>query len=266
MAERRGGALPQALAWNDPTGEQTALVELHGYAKRNTQQTPNVVANELVAFRLGTLLGLPMVPGAPMLVPPDHQEVAWISLAFDGDIRKTTPSVAPEVVAENHPDQAAGTVVFDLLIANHDRHPRNLAYRKRGRKGERLGLFDHDHALWGNSGLTPGEHLKHVTNRFMLDGPGLSGLRRNAHCLLPHLADYGLLMKWCDRVDQLLTDTAVGQVCWEAADLPGALGPTKGDAERLQDLLRLRRSELQPMIRNNLDKFPCLDVDEERLW
>lgn len=260
MAERTGAALPKAQAWRHPVDDRVTLVQLDGYGKQATQDEPNIVANEVVAFRIGTLLGLPMVPGAPMLLPPDHRQVAWVSLAYDADVSQATPSVDPGRIAADHPEQAAGTVVFDLLIANHDRHRRNLVYRRKGRRGDRLGLFDHDHALWGNSGLQPDEHLNRVKNNFMLDGSGMSELRRNRHCLLDHLNSLELLDRWCERAGRLVSDPVLEQICHEAVDLPGS-GLTKHDAKHLYEILRVRRMGLQELIDQNLDQFPGVDAD-----
>lgn len=260
MPERTGAALPKARAWRHPVDDRVTLVQLDGYGKQATQDEPNVVANELVAFRIGTLLGLPIVPGAAMFIPPTHRQVGWVSLAYDADVSQATPSVDPARIAAAHPEQAAGTVVFDLLIANHDRHRRNLAYRQKGRKSHRLGLYDHDHALWGNSGLQPHDHLNRTQNRFMLDGHGMSELRRNRHCLLDHLDNRELLDRWCERANRLVSDPALEQICHEAADLPGP-GPTKRDADYLCQVLRLRRSTLQQLIDQNLDQFPRIDAD-----
>lgn len=263
MEERPGPAFPKVVQWRNPAGARAGYVtpvELHGFAKISTADKPNVVANEFVAHRLGLLMGLPVVPGAAMLVSAKDRTLAWVSLAFDGDIRKQTPSVKPEQLATAEPNLTAGIVVFDLLIANLDRHRRNLAYRQTGRpKGERVALFDHDHSLWGNSGLSPRDHLDRVRGQFTLDGPGVSNLRRSRHCLLAHITSLCDLEEWCSRARKLLPDPVITQACLEAAALGG--GPNQGDADALDFFLRMRRDSLFKLIQDNLHHFPSTQPD-----
>lgn len=259
MAQRRSVALPKVRAWRDPASDRTIRVELEGFGKQATEGAPNVVANEFVAFRIGSLMGLPVVPGAPMLVPPSR-DVAWVSLALEGAVDRTPPSARPERIAAEYPEEAAGTVVFDLLIANHDRHRRNLACRSAGRKHSRLGLFDHDYALWGNSAGGPREHLEYVGRNFMLQGTSMTGGRLNRHCLLDHVDDHQKLMAWCDRAAELVSDAVIARICGEAAELPGP-GPDADDARALQQLLRLRRASLRDLVNQNIDEFPSVDTN-----
>lgn len=258
MKERPGPAFPRVVQWRNPAGDRAGdvtPVELHGFAKISTTDKPNVVANEFVAHRIGSLMGLPVVPGAAMLVSASGHTLAWVSLAFDGDVRKQTPSIKPEQLATAEPDLTAGIVVFDLLIANLDRHRRNLAYRRAGRpKGERVALFDHDHSLWGNSGLSPRDHLERVSGQFILDGPGVSNLRRNRHCLIDHVTSLWALEKWCSRARTLLPDSVIAQACNEAAALDG--GPNQSDADALNYFLRMRRDRLFKLIQDNVHHFP----------
>jgi hypothetical protein len=154
-----------AAAFKAPVGEgvsDTWEVDLKGYAKLNSDESPYCVANEYVAARLGQMVGLPVPPGGVIQGRTPSGGPAWVSLNFSpkGD---RLPPIDPPTVYEALPELCAGVVVFDVLIANGDRHRKNLAFLP---SKKRLEVFDHSHALLGIDKGAAIEHLSNVKDRF----------------------------------------------------------------------------------------------------
>ncbi len=237
-------------AWPAPTAgtaSDTRRVELLGYAKLNSSGGPACVANEYVCGRLGELIGLPVPPGAVIKGPPGVAP-AWVTLSFS-DV--PLPPIDPAEVARRVPALAAEVVVFDVLIANEDRHPRNLAFFSADR---RLEVFDHSHALLGAGAGAGIGRLDRVRDAFVVDGA--SG--GNTHCLLDRLTDAMAVKRAVELAQREVRDLAVRRVCGEAERL--GIGLAKGDGAMLADHIISRRQRLDQIIRSNLTAFRAIPV------
>lgn len=145
------------------------LCTLSGVAKRNSDNAPYAVPNELICGRLGLLIGLPVPPGA--VVSTDDGKLAYVSLRF-GPKEEPPPPLSPKEFVEDNPSIAAGVIAFDCWIANPDRHEHNLAYVRDEPKIP-VTVFDHSHALLGSSAGAAVQRL-----RSMVDDPLVSGILR----------------------------------------------------------------------------------------
>lgn len=236
-----------AVMWRSPVGNSatgTRQVELKGYGKVNSPAFPHTVANEFVASRLADRLGLPVPAGA--LIPGDAEDepLAWVSLAFTGE---TPPPVDPAAVAAAQPSMAAAVLVFDLLIANTDRHAGNLHYR--GSNGL-LYVYDHSHALLGTESAVPA-YLDLMRDSFAIDG----AIRGNRHCLLDHVATAALVQASIDEVCYSLKDPFLKRVSEEVRDL-ALVGAD--DAERLMAFLSHRRDNLKKLVADHHGEFKAI--------
>ncbi len=120
--------------------------EVTGVAKEHFGGAKHVV-NELLANRLAIAVGLPVPPGE--LLVDDNGVIHYMSLYFGIDGETPPPIDFKEFVAQR-PRLAAGTLLFDLVIGNYDRHVYNLAFQPEA--GLETILFDHSEALFGAFG------------------------------------------------------------------------------------------------------------------
>lgn len=161
-------------------------VGVAGVAKSSSQEVPYLVANEFICARLAQSLLLPVPPG--FLVQNNHE--AWfVSLNFNLS-GEDLPPAHPRRVAQSFPDLATGIVLFDVWVANLDRHRGNLAFDS---EAERLQIFDHGSALF----VGGADHMDNVRR-------GALHIGALDHCLVPCLQDDTYIAKWVERITELL--------------------------------------------------------------
>jgi hypothetical protein len=206
--------------------------------KGNPKPPPFDIANEYVAAELGRLLRLP-VPPSFVADLPGGEGIAFCSLGFNLAAEQLPPCNPAEVAAAE-PNLASGIIVFDIWIANSDRHTRNLSYQAT-RAPHRLNVFDHSHAL-----LRDLDSLS--WNRGRLGSDGARGAR---HCLLDHVETGMHFPGWIERV-QSIPQFAIKAIVEDAKEL--------GLSEELtDDLIRFlleRRDDLHRLIAENRAEFP----------
>jgi hypothetical protein len=76
---------------------------------------------------------------------------------------------------------AVGVLLFDVLIANPDRHAMNV-HLDASRKPYRMSIFDHSHALFGYENGKADERLSALKDSLGISGGTVTG--QNRHCLL----------------------------------------------------------------------------------
>jgi hypothetical protein len=236
MVRVRKPHIYEAVAWKSPApgASDTRKVDLRGFAKLNSPAGPLCVANEYTCSRLGDRMGLPVPPGA--VLRTDTGEKAWVTLSFTAS---PLPPVNPRDVVALVPALAAEVVVFDILIANTDRHAGNLAFM---RADKRLEVFDHSHALMG-----PGAGAGVTRYHGFAGDLGLAGNQ----CLLPHLTDARHVMAAIEKVETNLTDQVIRRICGEAK----SLGVGLSSSGPLADAIIIRRDNLRDLIQRESHQF-----------
>jgi HipA-like protein len=235
------------VAWGNPVGQGatgTYYVELAGYAKRNSPEQPYLVANEYVASRIGQLLGLPVPPGA-IIEGQQAGERGWVTLAF-ADSKDRLPPINPSEVVRDLPSLAAGVFVFDLLIANTDRHTGNLSYLPSKR---RLDVFDHSHALFGNQLSQIPAHLNGLLDDFAVYG----------HCLLGLLSRPNDIIGRVEDAQKRVGEVFLREICREVG--AAGVGVDPGEATRLYGFLMHRRDNLRALVDDHRHHFKSIPVD-----
>ncbi len=121
--------------------------ELPARHKWTNDDRPYCVANEFICAELAHQIGLPIPPFA---ITQSNQFPAvpifsTVDINFDG--RDFSP-VEPEYCVKHLEDLCAGVLVFDVFIANSDRHDENIVVNDDLTPTE-LYLYDHDVALLG---------------------------------------------------------------------------------------------------------------------
>jgi hypothetical protein len=209
-------------------------IGIAGVAKPAEEKHPLQVVNELIGGDLGRAIRLPIPPGFVIMKDkkPHH-----VSLNFSLTGEKPPPA-APTAIAADHPEEACGVILFDLWIANNDRHEKNLAYEK---STKRLNLFDHGLALMcTKDGRSRLEGVDADVNRGLL----------TEHCLTPELVSGDGFAVWFDRINQM------PEWCLREAVLDTkSLGLEKDLADFCVEFLLKRRLELMDIIKANSDLF-----------
>jgi hypothetical protein len=241
------------LAWKAPVGggaSDTYHVELDGYGKLNSVGGPHCVANEWLAHQLAQLARLPVPPGALIdaSASPSGAGVGWVTLSFTRSGIRPGP-VDPAAIVAAAPEVAARLIVFDLLIANFDRHVGNLTFR---RTSQRIEVFDHSHALLG-IGASAVDHIRLIRDQFVLDGvTSAVSPTHNRHCLIDHIGSPDLLRDAADYIRQHIRESTLREVCNDAADLNLI---TRVEADELFICLRHRWTHLRDLLYNNRGQF-----------
>lgn len=117
---------------------------IRGVAKTNSESR-FTIANEVIAARIGQTMGLPVPSG--VIARDAEKRLYYLSLDMSSE-GKQLPPIRPSQFVEEDPRIAAGVAVFDVLIANGDRHRGNLS-RDPAFVPPRTSVFDHGHALLG---------------------------------------------------------------------------------------------------------------------
>jgi hypothetical protein len=233
----------EVIQWGDWVGEGDTTPQyctVATVAKRNTKDHKYLVANELIAGRLGMLLGLPTVPG--IAIKTDQGSLAYLSLRI-GDTHERPPPVIPEELCDDEPSLATGAVVFDLWIANVDRNDENIAYQK---KLVSPALFDHEKALLSSAG----------PQRLNASAQFLGG------CLVLSLKTCEHMEDWIGRVESV-TEWQIRGVVAEAVSLRALSEKT---AEQLVQFLEKRKGLLRVILRSALDAKVFRSIQDRTLF
>lgn len=221
------------------------MVSIPGVAKKNCTKAPYCVPNEVVCGEIGRYLGLP-VPPAGVSYPPKGNDLFYASLDFNLT-GNTLPPVNVTKCVNALPEESTGVLLFDILIANADRHGRNLSVDFLP-KPPRMNVFDHGHALFGS---VSGQGVARLAK--LRDRLGISAGSRtagNRHCLLDQVSTDAHFGHWIDRIRQI-PDYAIEDLC---AELPG-LGCAEAEASAAVDFLKYRRVRLSQIIEDNKLEF-----------
>lgn len=228
-----------------------------GIAKTN-EEAPFTIANEIVAERLGQLLGLPVPAG--VLAQDDEKVLHYFSLNV-GQEGKELPPIIPSDFCAEEQWLTAGIVVFDVLIANGDRHRNNLSCDETFPDGPpRVSIFDHGTSLLGTDPPTGRERLELLDDHLGCIEDAM-GLARDS-CLIAEPIDVQMLGQWVERVREI-PNFVIDDICRAIADTPG-LNVSIEEAEHLAEWIARRASKLGELIWQNQQAFPS--VEEWGLW
>lgn len=148
------------------------------HAKVQDVDQPFMVANEFIGARLAMAVGLPALPGE---VARYQGKKVWVTPQVTDETGITAPPI-PEDLTTQSPEVAAGIQVFDIWVANVDRHSGNILF------SPKIGawLIDHEDILAGPTG-------EHINNRFdgWIDGTQFLGTARRSD---------RWVKKWCLKI------------------------------------------------------------------
>jgi hypothetical protein len=155
--------------------------------------------------------------------------------------------IRPDVCFANEADICTGILLFDILIANNDRHPRNIRVDNPA-VPRKIHIFDHDQALVGAIRGQGTRRLRELKDRLAITGqPPTNG---NRHCFLDVVNTSRYFAEWCRRIDGI-PDWFIDGVCAEAAQLGIGIRLSRTVGE----FLKHRKRELDKIVRQFQSEF-----------
>jgi len=225
----------------------SAHLTVHAIGKGNGPNAPYCVANEMICAELGRFLRLPVPPGG--IVTGANHPPLYASLNFNL-AGVDLPPVRPSGCVARFPYLATGIVLFDILIANSDRHAANLSVDLSTRPAQ-MNVFDHSHALFGSTPERAVDRIAAFTGRLGTTGGAYTGGSR--HCLLDHLDSDKDFPIWIERI-AAIPDFFFDEVCADARPF----GVSNADISAAQDFLKGRRDTLPQLIKDNRAEFRAI--------
>jgi hypothetical protein len=223
-----------------------------GFAKSN-DESPYTIANEVVSARIGQVLGLPVPAG--VLSQDGEKKFHYLSLNVGQEGRELPPVIPPDFCAEE-PLLAAGVVVFDVLIANGDRHRKNLSRDTTfDNEPARVSVYDHGHALFGTDPPTGPDRLELANDRLGCTDDEACIARDS--CLIDQPLDCRLIDQWVQRAKEIPA-FVFADICREIGETPG-LNVNPFQADDLANWLAGRASGLSNLIWQNREAFPAVN-------
>jgi hypothetical protein len=225
------------------------LAWISAVAKCNGPNAPYCVPNELICAEIGRFLCLPVPPEgiihAPNVTPQD-----WFASLDFNLTGNALPPVDTAACIAHLPDLSTGLLLFDILIANCDRHRSNFAVDLLAQPAQ-MNVFDHSHALFGFAAGQGQQRLQDLRDRLAVSGG--SHTHGNRHCLLDVINTDQHFGKWLDRIRQL-PDFLIEEVCQDAV----GLGITNVEALSATDFLKHRRDHLPQIIQASRPEFQAI--------
>lgn len=214
--------------------------------KWSCDASPYCVANEFICGEIGRILRLPIPPFA-ITHPagmPNFNLFSTVLVDFNG--RDYSP-VLPEECVSSMPGICTGILLFDVLIANGDRHDENLLVDQMVDPRD-IRVIDHDAALFGTNAGQGIERLKNLRDRLGISSGPITG--GNRHVFLDHLSTNEHMGKWIDTISWL-PHPFITQVCTEAIKL----GISKEEADEAAAFICDRRINLRGILNRHHKQF-----------
>jgi hypothetical protein len=181
---------------------------------------------------------LPVPPGFIIL---DASQTAYYGSLNFNLTGVALPPIIPANFIASFQDQIGAILVFDIFIANSDRHPGNLS-ADNGNPAS-YNLFDHSHCLLGSGGPRTGLACLAAATNSIVIAPN--------HALIGGIQSEVLLVQAIQKVESI-PDYFIPSVVKEAAQY----GLTADEENALTDFLQQRRHRLRHLIGNSKASFP----------
>lgn len=240
------------LAFLAPTGQgvtDTYHVSLQAVAKCD-QHCKYFVSNEHICGIIGRCIGLPLPPSGIIFAPSHHIKTWFASLNFNLS-GNALPMVDTTACVSQLPDLSAGLIIFDILVANSDRHEKNFAVDFAANP-PRMSVFDHSHALFGYDSSQGLNRLKQLRARLGISGGTFTS--GNRHCLLDVIDSDLHFSKWFNRI-RLIPDYLIEDACYGTVEL-GLL--TNAEAKAAKDFLIYRRNNIRGLVKKHRPEFKSI--------
>jgi len=214
---------------------------------KDNEDNPYLIPNEWIAANIGHFLGLPIPPFAIMR-RRRRDTMMFASIRFD--VEESPPDVVAAQLWKSNPHLCTGILLFDILIANCDRHGSNLKVDN-PTNPKRVHVFDHERALfyvYPDEGI---ERLKDMANRLGVSGGSVTGGSR--HCLIDIISTVDHFEYWLKFIEQLPL-MFIENICRQTYKL----GANKREVKAVIRFLRHRREIIGELIYSNRAEFPSI--------
>jgi hypothetical protein len=231
----------RVTGWGQPVGiGATGAIYAHVSAlcKTNGPQSPYFVANELIASELGRVLRLPVPPG---FVVVDASQVPYFASLDFNLTGVALPPIIPANFINTFLAELGRILVFDIFIANPDRHPGNLSADYGN--PPRFNLFDHSHALLGAGAAGTGVACVQAAEHSIVVGAN--------HAVIAGINNEALFLDALARLESI-PDYFIASVVDEAKDY----GLSGQEAQALTPFLQNRKTRVRQLIGTNKNLFP----------
>ncbi len=225
---------------------------LSAVAKQNSPEAaPYCIPNEWICGELGRFLRLPIPPVSIVSETSGGPFFASLDFNLAGD---SLPPVNVAKCEQALPHLSAGLLIFDIWVANCDRHAENFSVDFLGAP-PRMNIFDHSHALFGYSAEHGEARLIALRDRL-----GISWTTNNAvdsgqhrHCLLDAVNVDTHFSFWLNRISAT-PDFYIEEICKDARPY----GLTPQETAAVVGFLKHRRDNLREIINNHRDEFSAI--------
>ena len=220
----------------------------------------HMVANEYIAGGLAQRLGLPVPPHALVtanIIDSQQKEqllVRFATMDFTGadpdkpnESKGPFPLSDPSLCATQKTDISTGVLLFDIWIANPDRHANNMSYRSHVHPYD-VAIFDHGHSLLGHERSHGIGRLESLKDRLGISGGTMTG--QNRHVLLDVLPHDTFFARWVERIEQI-PDFQIDDLCFTHYEI----NIEKNERVAISDFLKYRRDKMWHVIGNNGSEF-----------
>lgn len=220
---------------------------VEAWHRRDWEGSPYCVANEYICGEIGRFLRLPIPPFG--MTVSESEQYFFTSLNFNFGRKEEIPPIQPDLAWQHLPNICTGILLFDILVANCDRHDKNLAVDSTA-KPKSILVYDHDQALFGGGdpALRGVPRLDAVQHRLAITNAGVTG--GNRHCLIDEINTALHVSEWISKIHSL-PEWFIENVCESAR----TYGLTKDEAERATSFLNHRRLDLETLFKSFSDEF-----------
>lgn len=250
--------MPSALYRIQSLGRQLGVgvagsryVNLSAVAKNNGPNAPYCIPNELICGELGRFLRLPVPPLGIVTQAGGSPMVASLDFNLTGN---SLPPVNVNQCVRMLPTLSAGLLLFDIWVANCDRHDANFSVDTSTTPAQ-MSIFDHSHALFGYAGGQGEARLAALRDRLGIswttNNPVDSG--RHRHCLLDTISTDRDFQYWVERI-QSTPNFFIEDVCRDAVPY----GATLHEAQAAARFLKHRRDSLSNIIETHKAEFTSI--------
>ncbi len=219
------------------------IVRCEAIGKSNDENR-YTIANEWISANLAQFLQLPVPPFSLLRKRPSSAAM-FASYSFQGD--STPADVRPPECYQSHPRLCAGILVFDILIANCDRHRGNIKV-DRAENPRRIHIIDHEHALfhvWPDEGI---KRLRSFDGRLGITGGSVTGESR--HIFLDEIDSTDHFAEWIARVGDI-PNWFVEEICTAVVNI----GVHKKEIGEVKKFIFKRRDSMGELLKQNHSEF-----------
>jgi len=222
--------------------ETTAAMPVHGQIHallKNSKYLKYCVPNEYICAEIGRYLCLP-IPPSGLCYQKGHDPEHWFASWNFNFTASSLPPIDVDQCYQELPSESTGLILFDILIANNDRHRKNVSLDL-SYSPARMSVFDHSHALFGAVDGRGKDRLDGNRDSFVITD----------HCLLKSVSSDRFFNEWISRIAGLL-DYLIEHAC-EATVPLGMI--TTAEARVAKEFLKYRKEQIKSIVTKNKREF-----------